>query len=109
MLIPVLQGHGVDVKAFLFCREDDAQHVFAVVGGKLWFYQVPLFQDKPAEDCLMKKVSLELFRCCSFQESFDEERESFDFKICCLGHLAFWFCRARGLPAFRVGPEKVKI
>ena len=83
MLVPDLQGHGVDVEqAFLLYRGDDAQHISAVVGGQLWFYQVPLFQDKPAEDCLMEKVSLELFRCCSFQESFDEERESFDFNIC---------------------------
>ena len=83
VLVPDLQGHGVNVEqAFLLYRGNDAQHIFAVVGGKLWFYQVPLFQDKPAEDRLMKQVSLKLFRCCSFQESFDEERESFDFNIC---------------------------
>ena len=83
VLVPHLQGHGVDVEqAFLPCRGDDAQHIFAVVGGELWFYQVPLLQNKSAEDCLMKNVSLELFRCCSFQKSLDEERESFDFNIC---------------------------
>ena len=38
MLVPDLQGHGVDVEqALIFYRGDDAQNIFAVVGGSFGF------------------------------------------------------------------------